>query len=81
MKATPEELETQINAALESLPEKCREVFEMSRFREMKYREIADELDISQKNGRGTYVESNPDIKGSPGQILDIHTRHELFSR
>lgn len=43
------ELETKIDDALTLLPEKCRQVFEMSRFREMKYREIAEELDISQK--------------------------------
>jgi len=42
-------LEQQIHQAIQSLPDKCRQVFEMSRFREMKYREIAEELDISQK--------------------------------
>ena len=42
-------LENQIHDAISGLPEKCRQVFEMSRFREMKYREIAEELDISQK--------------------------------
>lgn len=42
-------LETQIHAALASLPERCRQVFEMSRFQDMKYREIAEALDISQK--------------------------------
>lgn len=44
-----EELEQKIQAALAALPDKCREVFEMSRFREMKYREIAETLQISQK--------------------------------
>ena len=43
------EMEHHVQAAIAALPEKCREVFEMSRFREMKYREIADALEISQK--------------------------------
>ena len=42
-------LKKQLEAALERLPDKCREVFEMSRFRQMKYKEIAEELEISQK--------------------------------
>jgi RNA polymerase sigma-70 factor (ECF subfamily) len=44
-----EDLEKQIQIALAALPEKCRQVFEMSRFGEMKYREIAEALEISQK--------------------------------
>ncbi len=43
------ELEDKINKALESLPEKCRQVFEMNRFDGLKYSEIAAELDISIK--------------------------------
>lgn len=43
------ELQEKVSAALNQLPEKCRMVFEMSRYREMTYREIAAELDISQK--------------------------------
>lgn len=43
------ELSEKIEAALASLPEKCRQVFEMSRYQGLKYKEIAEELDISQK--------------------------------
>ncbi|MEM6699494.1 MAG: RNA polymerase sigma-70 factor [Bacteroidota bacterium] len=43
------DLQTIIEEALNQLPEKCRKVFEMSRFQEMKYKEIAEELEISQK--------------------------------
>ena len=43
------ELQTQINEALATLPEKCRLVFEMSRFQDMKYKAIAQELEISEK--------------------------------
>ena len=43
------ELEEKINEALASLPEKCREVFELSRFDGLKYNEIATQLGISVK--------------------------------
>ena len=43
------ELEEKINEALASLPEKCREIFELSRFEGLKYSEIATQLDISVK--------------------------------
>ena len=42
-------LQEKIDAVLASLPPKCRLVFEMSRFEEKKYREIAEELNVSQK--------------------------------
>jgi RNA polymerase sigma-70 factor (ECF subfamily) len=44
-----EELQDQIQLALQSLPEKCRLVFEMSRFQDMKYKDIAQQLSISEK--------------------------------
>ena len=43
------ELENAIKNAIENLPEKCREIFELSRFKGLKYREIADKLNISVK--------------------------------
>ncbi len=44
-----EELKEKIADALAALPEKCRRVFEMSRYQEMTYKEIAEELGIAQK--------------------------------
>ncbi len=43
------ELESLIKAALQRLPQKCREVFELSRFEGRKYAEIAAQLNISVK--------------------------------
>ena len=43
------ELEERINLAIDSLPDKCREIFIMNRFRDHKYAEIAKKLDISVK--------------------------------
>ena len=44
-----DELKEKIDAAIMSLPESCRRVFVMSRFEELKHKEIAEKLDISQK--------------------------------
>jgi RNA polymerase sigma-70 factor (ECF subfamily) len=43
------ELQQKIESAVNGLPEKCREVFLMSRFRNMKNDEIAQELNISKR--------------------------------
>jgi RNA polymerase sigma-70 factor (ECF subfamily) len=42
-------LETRLREALSELPEQCRTVFQLSRFEELKYREIACRLSISEK--------------------------------
>jgi RNA polymerase sigma-70 factor, ECF subfamily len=43
------ELENKVNAILATMPEKTRQIFEMSRFENKKYKEIASELNISEK--------------------------------
>jgi RNA polymerase sigma-70 factor (ECF subfamily) len=43
------ELESRLQEAMKALPEQCRTIFQMSRFEELRYREIADRLDISVK--------------------------------
>ncbi|WP_373331151.1 RNA polymerase sigma-70 factor [Salmonirosea aquatica] len=43
------ELEERIERAVSKLPEQCQVVFRMSRFEELKYQEIADQLGLSVK--------------------------------
>jgi RNA polymerase sigma-70 factor (ECF subfamily) len=43
------ELADRINKAIQKLPEKCREIFLLCRFEELKYAEIAEKLNISVK--------------------------------
>lgn len=43
------ELQQSIQSAIDELPEKCREVFVLNRYEELKYKEIADRLGISVK--------------------------------
>lgn len=44
-----EDLQRAVAAALDKLPPQCRKIFELSRFEELKYREIAEQLDLSVK--------------------------------
>jgi len=43
------ELSKQVQDAIAELPEKCREVFTLNRFGQMKYQQIADHMQISVK--------------------------------
>ena len=43
------ELDTRLQKALNELPEQCRTIFQMSRFEELRYGEIADRLGLSIK--------------------------------
>lgn len=43
------ELKEKIDLAIQNLPEHCRVVFEMSRFEDLKNREIAEKLGVTQK--------------------------------
>ena len=43
------ELQQKLDTALKELPEQCRTIFQMSRFEELKYQEIAVKLGISVK--------------------------------
>lgn len=43
------ELEEKLSTALRELPEQCRTIFQLSRFEDLKYREIAQQLGIAEK--------------------------------
>lgn len=44
-----EELKLKIEASIAELPEKCREIFILNRYKKLKYQQIADKLQISVK--------------------------------
>ena len=46
---TAPELRERLQKAIENLPPQCRNIFELSRFEDLKYREIADQLNLSVK--------------------------------
>jgi RNA polymerase sigma-70 factor, ECF subfamily len=48
-KLIEDEISNKIKSAIDELPEKCREVFLLSRYENLKYQQIADKLQISIK--------------------------------
>lgn len=48
-KVVMKELEKRLEIALRELPEQCRTIFQLSRFEDLKYREIAEKLGLSVK--------------------------------
>lgn len=60
------ELEHQLRMAIHELPPRCRTIFQLSRFEELSYKEIAQQLDISVKT-----------VENQMGKALK-HLRHRL---
>ncbi|WP_316840983.1 RNA polymerase sigma-70 factor [Pedobacter gandavensis] len=48
-----EELKRKIMKAVDTLPPQCKTIFKMNRFQGLKYRQIAEELNISEKTVEG----------------------------
>lgn len=68
------EMADQIKTAIDTLPEKCREIFLMSRFNHMKYKQIAIKLQISPKT-----VERHIGIAISKLRLLLKHVTYLAF--
>jgi RNA polymerase sigma-70 factor, ECF subfamily len=66
------EIEEIIKKTLEGLPQQCRKVFELSRFREMKNTEIAGELNISVKTVEGHITKSLKKFKEALKDYLPL---------
>jgi len=66
------ELAREIEYAINSLPEKCREIFELSRFEGLKYAEIAAKLSISIKTVEGQMSKALRKLKEQLRPFLTI---------
>ncbi len=64
------DLQKAIDAAIDSLPERCRLVFTLSRFEEMTYQEIADSLGISIKTVENQMTKALKMLKDDIGPFL-----------
>jgi RNA polymerase sigma-70 factor (family 1) len=58
--------------AISSLPEQCRLIFKMSRYEEMKYKEIADQLGISIKTVENQMGKALKILRGSMTEYLTV---------
>jgi RNA polymerase sigma-70 factor (ECF subfamily) len=67
-----EETATLVQKAIDELPEKCREVFLLSRFEHKKYQEIADQLGISVKTVEAQMSKALQHMKARLGDHLGL---------
>jgi RNA polymerase sigma-70 factor (ECF subfamily) len=66
------ELEEKIRESINSLPEKCREIFELNRFSGLKYAEIATQLDISVKTVENQMTKALKILREQLGKYLGL---------
>ncbi len=67
-----EELEREIEMAINSLPEKCRQVFELSRFEGLKYAQIAEQMGISVKTVEAQMSKALRSLKEHLAEFLSL---------
>jgi len=73
------ELETLFNKSLNKLPERCREVFELSRFQGLKNREIAAKLNLSEKTVENQVTKALHILKEELKDYLPLLALFEFF--
>ena len=66
------ELQLKIEQAINTLPEKCRMVFEMNRFEGLKYLQIADKMNISVKTVEGQMSKALNVLRQHLGEFLSL---------
>jgi RNA polymerase sigma-70 factor (ECF subfamily) len=66
------EVETHLAKALNKLPEKCRAIFHLSRFEELKYQQIADQLNISIKTVETHMVKALKILRKEMAEFLPV---------
>jgi RNA polymerase sigma-70 factor (ECF subfamily) len=71
-KMEAEELQEQINQAIDGLPERCRMIFLLSRFEDMSYKEIAQKLDVSVKTVENQISKALKILRVALGPFLSL---------
>jgi len=66
------ELEEKIREVIASLPEKCREIFQLNRFEGLKYSEIATQMDISVKTVENQMTKALKILRQELGKYLTL---------
>jgi RNA polymerase sigma-70 factor (ECF subfamily) len=67
-----DELKEKIAKAMDKIPEKCREIFELNRFEGKRYKEIADELNLSLKTVENQMGKALKIMRDELGDYLPI---------
>ena len=67
-----QEMQSQINAIVAALPEKCREVYQLSRDERLSHKEIASRLGISTKTVENQIAKALRHLRASLGHILTL---------
>ena len=73
------ELQTLFNKSLNKLPERCREIFELSRFHGLKNREIAAKLNLSEKTVENQVTKALHILKEELKDYLTLLALFEFF--
>lgn len=73
------ELESLFNKSLNKLPERCREIFELSRFHGLKNREIALRLNLSEKTVENQMTKAFHILKEELKDYLPLLVLFEFF--
>lgn len=66
------DLQVKIDKTIDSLPEKCRQVFVLNRFEDMSYKEISKQLDVSVKTVEAHISRALKHLRGGLKQFLII---------
>ena len=73
------ELETLFNKSLNKLPDRCREIFELSRLQGLKNREIAAKLNLSEKTVENQVTKALHILKEELKDYLPLLALFEFF--
>lgn len=73
------ELESHFNKSLNKLPERCREIFELSRLHGLKNREIATKLNLSEKTVENQVTKALHILKEELKDYLPLLALFEFF--
>lgn len=79
VKMEEEELRGVIKRAILNMPEKRRKIFELSRFEDMKYQQIADHLEISIKTVEAQMSKSLKHLRTALKEYLPVFLVHLLL--
>ncbi|RKR83330.1 RNA polymerase sigma-70 factor (ECF subfamily) [Mucilaginibacter gracilis] len=66
------ELLQQINSIVDTLPDRCREVYKLSREEQLSHKEIAERLDISTKTVENQITKALNHLRTSLGSVLSL---------